>query len=182
MDTHTLSPETQADTAQLDRLCSAYLIARRAEKVAKVEADELKSEITAIVQKHGVVPVNAERSVRLITQGYCATVTTGISTEIKDENVSTLKALMTEARCARIFPLLFDERSEYTLAKTANNVVAARDFPKKWKDRIINVYATCFSAKTKAPALDVESKSARVERERNATSKPAKNVADKGRA
>lgn len=169
--------QAELDLKRLDHLCNDYLELKQAEKSAKEAADKVKVHIMNEVDRHGVVPTNAERSRRIVTPSFSATVTSSVGVEINDEKVTELELLLAKARVAHIFHGLFERRVEYSFAKTANTVIAATKWPKRFRDEILGLYTTCFTPKAKTPTLTVESNEAVVARERKAAKKSAGKVA-----
>lgn len=189
MTTNPLTTATQAedgaatsDLASLQRDISNYLAWSETLAQAKERADKIKARILDAVQKFGYVPTNAEKSRRIDTARFIATVTTGTTVEINDANCTELELLLAHARRPKLFSLLFERRVEYSLAQTAAETIKGTRWPRKHADRIRTLYALCFSPKPKTPALSIESRQAFEERERKAAAKAAKKSAKAAKA
>jgi len=168
-------PATETFDAKLfERRCESYLQFRKDEREAKLAAEELKPWILSQVEKHGLVPTNAEKSRRIDTPGFVATVTTGTTVEINDAKCTELELLLSRAKCSDAFPQLFTRRTEFALAKTADTAMASARWPKRFAEQIRATYGLCFTPKTKTPSLDIDTRAQIEERERKAAEKAAK--------
>jgi hypothetical protein len=164
-----------------ENLCESYISFRRDQEEAKQAADELKAIILADVERYGFVPTNAEKSRRIETPGFIATISTGTTIEINDSRVFDLELLLSRARCPKLFASLFTRRVEYSLAKTAAVAMQTTAWPKKHADEIRSLYGLCFTPKPKTPSLEVLSREEVAERERVAAEKAAAKSAKKSR-
>ena len=169
------------DLVQLEKDCRAYRAHRAVQDEAKTAADTLQAKITAQVTQHGFVPTNAEKSRRLETTEFVATVTIGTSVDINDDKVTELELVMSQARVTKLFPQLFVRRVEYSLAATAAKVMESTRWPKRYAERITLLYALAFKTKPKAPGLSVESRAAVEERARQLAEKAAKKAKKGGK-
>ena len=169
--------------AEFDNLCLDFAAKQLAANEAKRTANAAKALVMNAVQEHGHVPTNAEASRRFEGADWIGTVTTPKTIEIIDQNVTELELLLSEAKCPKVFPLLFSRRVEYSLQKDAERVLPQASLPAKLRDRIVSLYAQCFTQKTKTPSLKVEAIATVREREAKAAKKGAKKAAKKaGRA
>jgi hypothetical protein len=165
--------------SDFDNLCVDYAAKQLAADDAKRIADAAKALVMNAVQKYGHVPTNAEASRRFEGADWIATVTTPKTIEIIDGNVTELELLLSEAKLPKIFPLLFSRRVEYSLQKDAERVLPQASLPAKLRDRILSLYAQCFTQKTKTPSLKVEAIATVRAREEKAARKAAKKAAAK---
>ncbi len=159
---------------EFDSLCLDFAGKSLAADDAKRIADAAKALVMNAVQEFGHVPTNAEASRRMEGAEWSATVTTPKTIEIIDFNVTELELLLSQAKQAKVFPLLFSRRVEYTLQRDAERVLPQTKLPAKLSERIISLYAQCFKQKTKTPSLKVEAIATVREREAKAATKAAK--------
>jgi hypothetical protein len=159
---------------EFDALCLDYASKSLTADEAKHTADAAKALVMNAVQEFGHVPTNAEASRRMEGADWSATVTTPKTIEIIDSNVTELELLLSQAKQAKVFPLLFSRRVEYSLQKDAERVLPQTKLPGKLRERILSLYAQCFTPKTKTPSLKVETIATVREREEKAAKKAAK--------
>lgn len=150
--------------AEFDELAGKYLALETKSAAAEAEAKRAKAEVMEAIQKYGLVPPNAEQSRRLSGALFVGTVTGGTTVEINDANVTELEIVLSRAKRSEVFPQLFARRVEYTLVKGAEHVVKQAKIPARWRDRVAQLYAQCFSVKGKTPSLKVETLAKYVER------------------
>ena len=162
---------TPLDLKAFDRDCSAYTAMRAAAKDLNDKADKLKAQILANVERHGFVPSNAEKSRRVEAREFIATVTIGTGLDVDDSKAFDLELLLSRARCSKLFSALFTRRVEYSLAKTAKETMQTAPWPKKYREQIQQLYTACFTPKTIAPKLEVESRAAAEEKATKAAAK-----------
>lgn len=157
-----------------DRLCSDYVAAQSRVDEAKRLADQKRAAVLAWVEENGHVPTNAESSRRCEGADYSATVTTASTVEIRDDIVTELELVLSKAKLPGVFGQLFSRRVEYTLLKGAERVLPGAKLPKRYSERILQLYAQCFVPKKKTPSLKVELISDLRAREEKAAAKAAK--------
>jgi hypothetical protein len=141
---------------QIDELAVRYAKALADVAAADVIFDKIESEAIALVQKHGVVPPNAEASRRLEGRISEFTVTTGNSVTIDEARVQDLKGALDANGFIAIFPNLFQERTRHELVKGADVAIVAAGMPKRLTEKVLAMFGRCFDAKKKSPSLKVK--------------------------
>jgi phage terminase small subunit len=159
---------------QFDLFCLDYAAKQLAAEEAKTKADTAKALVMNAVQEFGRVPTNAEASRRFEGAEWCGTVTAATTIEILDDNVTELELLLSQAKLSKVFPLMFSRRVEYTMLKDAERVLPQTRLPKKFAERIQQLYSRCFVPRKKTPSLKVETITTVREREEKAAKKAAK--------
>lgn len=159
---------------EFDVICFDYVSRMIAVEDAKIKADEAKAVVMTAVQQHGSVPKNAEASRRMEGANWCATVTTGTTVDVNDAACTELEIVLSRAKQHDIFANLFSRRTEFSLVKGAESALKQAKLPARWRDRIHQLYASCFSVHSKSPSLKVEAIAVVRDREDKASKKATK--------
>lgn len=130
--------------ADLDR------IALRLEDL-KAEEESLREALQEQVKEFGFTPPRAEKSRRLTGTLYEFTVTTGLTTEIKDSEVERIR----QACPGTLFDRLFKTVTKYKLADGATMVLASR-LPADAPRNLRAMFARAVETKETSPRLRIE--------------------------
>jgi hypothetical protein len=144
------------DALRFDSLCGDFLYWKRVREGAKKCEDDSKDQIVAMLARFGSVPDNAPKSKRVAAALHVATMTVGTSVEVDDDAAADLEALMRRHRLSKMFGKIFSSRREYSLVKDAHRFITTHPWPARIASEIHLAYLRCFSAKTNAASLTVE--------------------------
>jgi hypothetical protein len=143
------------DQAKFNQLCNDFVIAKAAKDEAQKPLDEAQAKLQVFVDKFGAVPEGADKTVRCESNRYKADVTRGMTVETLDHRVAILQRFCSRNRLAQLFASLFSFRIEYSLRKGASEALKAAKLTDKTRTALTALYALCFDATPKAPALKV---------------------------
>jgi hypothetical protein len=149
-------PPATIDFKTFDGLCGDYLYWKGIEDGAKKESAGFKEKIVAEIERFGSVPDNAPKSKRVSAAHHVATMTVGTSVEVDDDAAADLENLLKEYRLGKLFGSIFTSRREFSLVKNAHVFITTHKWPARIESLIHLAYLRCFSAKTNAASLNVE--------------------------
>lgn len=150
------SNPTHPTPRQIDEIVELFESIRDEAELADERYEQTKSELIALVQRFGSVPVGAEHSLRLQGQLTTTTVTTGNTITVKEDAVTELFSAMLANKRNDLFESMFARRTRHELRKDAENQLRIADLPQRLVKLFTSLYARCFEVKKKSPSLKVE--------------------------
>jgi hypothetical protein len=169
------------DPAIFDQHCRAFTASKAELETVKSELDAVKASLILLVSHYGYVPTNAEKSMRLEGIEMLATVTTGTSTDVNNEEVTRLQLALSRAKMPRVFSQLFARTVKHSLKKNAPDILklATASLAEEARTALLLQFAACFSIEPNTPSLAVEEVAVLREKE---AAKEAKAAAKAARA
>jgi hypothetical protein len=164
---------------EIDDLCLAFDTARGIVEHDQQDLSEAKGKLLAAVQDYGYTPTHAEKTTRLEGVIYIADATVATTVAINEAPVAQLQSELSRLKKPKVFKELFERKVKHSLKKDAASTLklAIGGFDMDTQKRLLVLFATCFSAESKAPALSVELATALREKEAAAEEKAAKKAA-----
>lgn len=174
-----MTAETQTPAIspkEIDSYCRDYAAREREIELLSADLVIKKAALVTLVQTHGYVPTNAEKSRRLDGIEMVATTTTGSSVEVKSDSVTHLQLRLSQCKKPRLFKLLFSRTIKYSLVKDASDAlkVGIAGLPEKVRTELLTLFASCFDVNSKTPSLSVDAVSVIKAKEEKAAKKAAK--------
>ena len=124
--------------------------AARLEEIG-LEEEELRAKLLEQVEQFGSIPARAEKSRRLLAEGYQFTVTHGSTTDVKDAEVERIR----QACPTALFERLFRTVTKYKLTDGATLVLAGR-LPADAPRNLRVMFHRAVETKDTAPRLRIE--------------------------
>jgi hypothetical protein len=158
---------------QIDNLCEKFDAAKMEADLAGQQLSTAKGELLALVQDFGYTPTHAEKTTRLEGTLYIADATVATSVAVNEAPVGELQSELSRLAKPKVFGMLFERKVKHTLKKDAASTLKVEigGFDLDTQKRLLGLFATCFSAETKAPALSVDLAAALRQKEAEAEAK-----------
>jgi hypothetical protein len=143
---------------QIDNLCEKFDAAKMEADLAGQQLSTAKGKLLEVVQNFGYTPSHAEKTTRLEGTLYIADATVATTVAVNEAPVGELQSELSRLKKPKVFGLLFERKVKHTLKKDAASTLKVEigGFDLDTQKRLLGLFATCFSAESKAPALSVE--------------------------
>lgn len=168
---------TKLTGEQIDDLCMSFDSAKIAADLAAQKVSEAKGELLSAIRAQGYTPAHAEKTTRLEGQLYTADATEGSTIEINEASVAELQSELSRLKKPAVFKKLFTRRVSHRLAaKDGTSVlnVALGHLKEEEQQRILGLFASCFTVGIKAPSVSVQLTAAIQEKEAKAAKRGKK--------
>lgn len=172
-----MTTETKLTGEQIDDLCIAFDEAKIAADTAGQGVSEAKGELLSAIRAQGYTPAHAEKTTRLEGQLYTADATEGSTIEINEASVGQLQSELSRLKKPAVFKKLFRRRVSHQLAaKDGASVlnVALGHLDEDDRQRMVGIFASCFTVGIKAPTVKVQLTAALQEKEAKAAKRTKK--------
>jgi hypothetical protein len=158
---------------QIDDLCEEFDAAKMEADLASQRVSTAKGRLLEVVQDFGYTPSHAEKTTRLEGTLYIADATVATSVVINEAPIGELQSELSRLKKPKVFGLLFERKVKHSLKKDAASTLKVEigGFDLDTQKRLLGLFATCFSAESKAPALSVELAAALRQKEAEAQAK-----------
>jgi hypothetical protein len=179
----TTDKKTKPTPTEIDDLCQKFDAAKIAADKAGQQLSTAKGDLLEVVQDFGYTPSHAEKTTRLEGTLYIADATVATTVAVNEAPVGELQSELSRLAKPKVFGLLFERKVKHTLKKDAasNLKVQIGGFDLDTQKRLLGLFATCFTAESKAPALSVDLAAALRQKEAEAQAKAAKAAKKGGR-
>lgn len=140
--------------AQVDVLVKRYDEAKTAAEAAKTKADELKGELTELVERFGFQ--HTDKSKRLVGNHHMATTTTATKVNIVDAAVEKFRGFLQGEKLKGLAGHFFVARTTYSLVDAPGEVLKGLQVATPLRNKISGMIAQCFEIKVNNPSLKIE--------------------------
>lgn len=159
--------------AQIDDLAIAYDQACINLEQAQQAHSAAKGSLLAAIRAQGYVPPRADKTMRVEGAIYIADATTSSTVDINEGAVGELESELSRLKKPSLFRKLFDRKIKHTLRENAGDQLKLDigGMAEEMQTRLLGLFASCFTVKSKTPTVTVTLAKALREKEEKAARK-----------
>jgi hypothetical protein len=154
METAIIKPETQTLIQRFDDLAREIVAIEAGIAAEKKIVDAKYDELQKLVEKHGTMPENATKSLRIDGTTHFATVSFPVKTTIDEKRVLKVRDVLKQLGEPRIFGKLFITETSYILSPRFTEIVS------KLPDQVKRLAKRVIVTEPKNPSIKLEPKKA----------------------
>jgi hypothetical protein len=169
----TTDKKSAPTATEIDDLCLKFDTAKIAVEKGQQAFSAAKGDLLAIVQDYGYTPSHAEKTTRMEGALYIADATVATTVVVNEGPVGELQSELSRLKRPKVFGSLFERKVKHTLKKDAASTLKLQigSFELETQKRLLGLFAGCFTADSKAPALSVDLAAALRQKEAEAQAK-----------